>query len=164
MRSIISAALAASGLLLSVPAAFAQSQIQRGEYLVTIMDRTGCHTPGTFLGKPDLQRPLAGSEVGFQIPGLGIFYPPNLTPDPDTGLGEWSEADIIKAVRSGVRPDGRQLMPITPYHSYGKLTDTDPRDLAGYLKSLKPVRDQVPGPVGANEKPLAPYLTVVMPE
>ena len=43
------------------------------------MDCTSCHTPGTFLGKPDMQRLLAGSEVGFQIPGLGIFYPPNLT-------------------------------------------------------------------------------------
>jgi hypothetical protein len=52
---------------------------------------------------------LAGSEVGFQIPGLGIFYPSNLTPDRETGIGTWSEADIIKAVRAGVRPDGRQL-------------------------------------------------------
>jgi mono/diheme cytochrome c family protein len=163
MISIICAALVA-GSLLSVPPAFAQSQMQRGEYLVTIMDCTGCHTPGTFLGKPDLQRPLAGSEVGFQIPGVGIFYPPNLTPDPETGLGRWSEADIIKAVRTGVRPDGRQLVPIMPYHSYAKLTDGDARTQAGYLKSLKPVRNQVPGPVGANEKPPAPYLTVVMPQ
>ncbi|MPR12583.1 c-type cytochrome [Microvirga tunisiensis] len=163
MRPIIWAALAA-GSLMSVPPAFAQSQTQRGEYLVTIMDCTGCHTPGTFLGKPDMQRPLAGSEVGFQIPGLGIFYPPNLTPDPETGLGKWSEADIIKAVRTGVRPDGRQLVPIMPYHSYGKLTDADAKALAGYLKSLKPVRNQVPGPVGINEKPSAPYLTVVMPQ
>jgi len=81
MRSIISAALAAGSLLLSVPLAFAQSPTQRGEYLATIMDCTGCHTPGTFLGKPEMQRYLGGSEVGFQIPGLGIFYPPNLTPD-----------------------------------------------------------------------------------
>jgi len=164
MRSIICAALVACSLLLSVPSAFAQSQTQRGEYLVTIMDCTGCHTPGTFLGKPDGQRPLAGSEVGFQIPGLGIFYPPNLTPDPETGLGKWSEADIIKAVRTGVRPDGRQLVPIMPYHSYGKLTDADAQALAGYLKSLKPVGNQVPGPVGPNEKPSAPYLTVVIPQ
>ncbi|QRM34741.1 cytochrome c [Microvirga sp. VF16] len=164
MRSFISAALAACSLLLSVPSAFAQSQTQRGEYLVTIMDCTGCHTPGTFLGKPDMQRYLGGSEVGFQIPGLGIFYPPNLTPDPETGLGKWSETDIIKAVRIGVRPDGRQLMPIMPYHSYSKLTDADAKALAGYLKSLKPVRNQVPGPVGANEKPSAPYLAVIMPQ
>jgi hypothetical protein len=51
-----------------------------------------------------------------------------------------------------------------PYHSYGKLTDADAKALASYLKSLKPVRNPVPGPVGANEKPSAPYLTVVMPQ
>ena len=164
MQQTLWTALAAGSFLVSAPAAVAQNQAQRGEYLVTIMDCTGCHTPGTFLGKPDMQRPLAGSEVGFQIPGLGIFYPPNLTSDPETGLGKWSEADIIKAVRTGVRPDGRQLVPIMPYHSYSKLTDADARVLASYLKSLKPVRNQVPGPVGPNEKPSAPYLTVVIPQ
>jgi mono/diheme cytochrome c family protein len=111
-----------------------------------------------------MDRPLAGSEVGFQIPGLGIFYPPNLTPDPETGLGKWSEADIIKAVRTGVRPDGRQLAPIMPYHSYSKLTDADAKALAGYLKSMRPVKNQVPGPIGPGEKPTAAYLTVVMPQ
>jgi mono/diheme cytochrome c family protein len=142
----------------------AQDGIKRGEYLATIMDCTGCHTPGTFLGKPDTERYLGGSEVGFQIPGLGIFWPPNLTSDPDTGLGQWSEADIVKAVRTGIRPDGRQLAPVMPYHNYGKLTDPDALALAGYLKSLKPVRNRVPGPTGATEKPPAPYLTVVMPQ
>ena len=164
MKQIVSAALVTGGVLMSGLPAVAQTQTQRGEYLVTIMDCTGCHTPGTFLGKPDMQRPLAGSEVGFQVPGLGIFYPPNLTPDPETGLGKWSEADIIKAVRTGVRPDGRQLVPIMPYHSYGKLTDADAKALVSYLKSLKPVRNQVPGPIGPNEKPTAAYLTVVMPQ
>ena len=137
--------------------------MKRGEYLVAIMDCTGCHTPGTLLGKPDMARHLGGSEVGFQIPGLGIFYPPNLTPDPETGLGRWSDADIIKAVRTGVRPDGRILAPVMPYHSYGKLEDADARALVRYLKGLKPVQNKVPAPVGASEKPTAPYLAVVMP-
>ncbi|WP_404295440.1 hypothetical protein ACD578_28260 (plasmid) [Microvirga sp. RSM25] len=92
-------------------------------------------------------RPLAGSEVGFQIPGLGIFYPPNLTPDPESGLGKWSEADIVQAVQTVVGPDERQLVPIMPYHSYGKPTDGDAGALASDLKSLKSVRNQVPGPV-----------------
>ncbi len=112
------------------------------------------------------RRAASSGRLGGRLPdpGLGIFYPPNLTPDPETGLGKWSEADIIKAVRTGVRPDGRQLVPIMPYHSYAKLTDADAQALASYLKSLKPVRNQVPGPVGSNEKPSAPYLTVVMPQ
>ncbi|HEY9348912.1 MAG TPA: cytochrome c [Inquilinus sp.] len=144
------------------PAA-AQDRIKHGEYLAAIMDCTGCHTTGALLGKPDPQRHLAGSEVGFRIPQLGIFYPPNLTPDPETGLGGWSEADIIRAIRMGERPDGRVLAPVMPYHSYSRLSDADALDLATYLKSLKPIRHQVPAMVGASEKPTAPYLTVVMP-
>ncbi|KRE00277.1 cytochrome C [Bosea sp. Root381] len=139
------------------------AKLKRGEYLVTIMDCTGCHTPGKLLGKPDHGRLLAGSEVGFGIPGLGTFYPPNLTPDRETGLGGWSEADIVKAVRTGVRPDGRVLAPIMPYDNYGRLTDADAAALATYLKSLKPVRNAAPRLVGPTEKPTAPYLSVVMP-
>lgn len=137
--------------------------LKRGEYLATIMDCAGCHTPGKFLGKPDFGRAFGGSEVGFRIPGLGIFYPPNLTPDRETGLGDWSQADIVKAVRTGVRPDGRMLAPAMPYENYGKLTDADAAALAGYLKSLKPVKNAVPMPVGPTEKPTAPYFNVVMP-
>jgi mono/diheme cytochrome c family protein len=164
MRQIVWAAFFAWGVLISSLPAVAQTPTQRGEYLVTIMDCNGCHTPGAFLGKPDQQRPLAGSEVGFQIPGLGTFHPPNLTPDPETGLGKWSEADIIRAVRTGVRPDGRQLAPAMPYHSYGKLTDADAKAMVSYLKSLKPVQNKVPGPFGPNQKPEAPYLAIVMPQ
>lgn len=141
-----------------------QEKLRRGEYLATIMDCGGCHTPGVFLGKPDVQRPLAGSEVGFHIPGLGIFFPRNLTPDRETGLGSWSEADIVKAVRQGIRPDGRVLAPAMPYKSYGKLTDADAAALAAYLKSLKPAVNQVPAIIGPNEKASAPHLSVVMPQ
>jgi mono/diheme cytochrome c family protein len=149
MKRALWIAFVAGSVLVSSLSAYAQTQTQRGEYLVTIMDCTGCHTPGIFLGKPDMQRPLAGSEVGFQVPGLGIFYPPNLTPDPETGLGKWS---------------GRQLVPVMPYHSYGKLTDADAKAVASYLKSLKPVQNKVPGPTGPNEKPTAAYLSVIMPQ
>jgi mono/diheme cytochrome c family protein len=153
-----------TGVLLGTAGqALADERVERGSYLAAIMDCTGCHTPGTLVGKPDPQRHLAGSEIGFKIPGLGIFYPPNLTPDPETGLGKWSEADIIKAVRTGARPDGRMLAPVMPYHSYSRLTDADARALASYLKSLKPIRHKVPSMTGDSEKPTAPYLTVAMP-
>jgi mono/diheme cytochrome c family protein len=144
--------------------AAADDELSRGEYLANIMDCAGCHTTGALLGKPDAQRYLAGSEVGFQVPGLGIFYPPNLTPDHETGIGSWSADDIVKAVRTGERPDGRILAPVMPYGHYGKLTDPDAYALARYLKSLKPVRHQVPAIAGATEKPSAPYMTVVMPD
>jgi len=164
MTGTATALILLGAALLDLSPAWSQDRINRGQYLVTIMDCAGCHTPGIFLGKPDAARPFAGSEVGFQIPGLGIFYPPNLTPDPETGLGKWSEADIVKAVRTGVRPDGRVLAPVMPYHNYGKLTDADAQALASYLKSLKPVRNQVPAITGPSEKPTAPYLTVKMPD
>jgi mono/diheme cytochrome c family protein len=158
------------GLMLLAPTllpfwpALSQERNKRGEYLVAIMDCTGCHTPGAMQGKPDTQRYLAGSDVGFELPGLGIFYPPNLTSDRSTGLGGWSEADIIKAVRTGTRPDGRMLAPVMPYHSYAKLTDADAAALASYLKSLRPVRHQVPAMTGSSEKPSAPFLRLVIPE
>ena len=148
----------------NLQAADANPKVQRGAYLAAIMDCTGCHTPGVFFGKPDMARPLAGSEVGFQIPGLGIFYPPNLTPERETGIGTWSEADIIKAVRTGVRPDGRQLAPVMPYMSYSKLTDADASALVTYLKSLKPIKNATPALVGPSEKAKAPYLTMTVPQ
>ncbi len=135
----------------------------RGQYLAQIMDCGGCHTPGVFLGKPDPARYLGGSEIGFKLPGLGVFYPPNLTSD-ETGLADWSEEDIIRAVRTGVRPDGRELAPAMPWHAYAALSDEDAAALAAYLKSLPPVQNQVPGPFGDAEEPTAPYMTVVMPQ
>ncbi len=158
-------ALALAGPLVSAPReSAADERVKRGAYLAAIMDCGGCHTPGALRGKPDHARALAGSDVGFEIPGLGIFYPPNLTPDRETGLGKWSAAEIIKAVRTGSRPDGRVLVPVMPYHSYAKLTDKDAQALAAYLKSLKPVRNQAPAITGPTEKPRAPFLRVVVPE
>ena len=163
MRIISSTACILGIFLAAGTSAMSQDMARRGAYLVTIMDCGGCHTPGAFLGKPDSTRPLGGSEVGFHLPGLGIFNPPNLTPHPETGLGKWSEADIVKAIRTGVRPDGRQLAPVMPWQSYAQLTDADAKAIAAYLKSLKPVANQVPAPTGASEKARAPHLTVVMP-
>jgi mono/diheme cytochrome c family protein len=168
MRTFIIAAAGTASLLLCAvfaasPAVSAEETVKRGEYLAAIMDCGGCHTTGALLGKPDPTRHLGGSEVGFQLPGLGTFYPPNLTPEPETGIGRWSEADIVRAVRTGVRPDGRILAPVMPYHSYGKLTDADAQALATYLRSLKPVRNKVPELAGPSERPTAPYLGVMVP-
>jgi len=79
------------------------------------------------------------------------------------GLGAWSEKEIMTAVRTGVRPDGRVLVPVMPYHNYSKLTDADASALAAYLKTLKPIRHKAPTIVGPTEKATAPYLSVVVP-
>ena len=144
--------------------AMAAGAIERGEYLASIMDCTGCHTAGALAGAPNPELYLAGSDIGFQIPGLGVFYPPNLTPDVETGLGKWSEDEIMLAVRGGLRPDGRELIPIMPWPSYSALTDEDAQALAAYMKSLPPMKFQAPGPFGEGETPTDPYLTVVVPE
>lgn len=156
-------AVAAFVLTLACGAAGA-AEPSRGEYLSRIMDCTGCHTPGALAGQPDMARYLGGSDIGFELPGLGVFYPPNLTPHPDTAISAWSEEDIIRAVRTGERPDGRILAPVMPWHSYGSLTDEDARALAGFLRTLPPVAHATPAPVGPGEKPPLPYLTVIAPK
>jgi mono/diheme cytochrome c family protein len=141
-----------------------EDRIKRGEYMVMAGACADCHTPGVMLGKPELDKLLSGGNVGFEMPTVGFFFPPNLTPDDETGLGKWSEADIAKAIRTGVRPDGRQLIPIMPYGWYSKLTEEDALAMAAYLKSLAPVSNKVPGPFGASETPTGPYQTVVFPK
>jgi mono/diheme cytochrome c family protein len=162
------AILAGSGLLATHSldagaAARGSAEIARGQYLTTIMDCAGCHTPGALAGRPDPERPLAGSAIGFALPGGGVVYPKNLTPDLETGLGGWSEDHIARAVRQGQSRDGRVLFPVMPWPSYAVLTEADARAIAVYLKSVPPVRFAVPRDTKAGEKPEAPYLTVVTP-
>ena len=117
------AAIAAAATLL--PRAHAESQIDRGKYLVVLAGCNDCHTPGFFLGKPDMARYLGGSDVGFEIPGLGVFNGRNITPDKETGIGGWSDEQIATAITTGKRPDGRQLAPIMNYASFSYMTKED---------------------------------------
>ena len=78
-------------------------------------------------------------------------------------LSHGANAGQSRAVRTGVRPDGRVLAPVMPWNNYATLTDADARALARYLRSLPPVRNATPRMVGASETPTAPYLTVVVP-
>lgn len=141
----------------------AADSVKHGEYLVKAMACSDCHTPGHFLGKPDEKQFLAGSDVGFFIPGLGYFYGRNLTPDNETGLGTWTNDDIVKALRTGVRPDGRVLSPNMPWASFANLSDEDAYAIAAYLKSMKPIRREVPPVTGPTETAPAPFLAVTMP-
>ena len=144
--------------------AYAQDPgVDRGEYLVSISGCGDCHTPGHFLGQPDMDRFLGGSDVGFEIPGLGTFYGPNLTPDPETGLGDWTEAEIVTALTTGVRPDGRQLAPAMPWMGFANLTDEDANAIAAYLKTLPAVSNKVAGPFGADQVATGFVMRVVPP-
>ena len=165
VRSAIRIAAAAAIMMGALPLAAqaANTAVERGKYLVTIMGCTDCHTDGSLAGKPDMKRYLAGSSIGFFIPDLGYFYGPNLTPDKETGLGGWTAKQVATALTTGVRPDGRELAPIMPWRSYAHLTAKDALAMAAYLKSLPVVKNKVPGPFGPSEKPTSPYLNLVMP-
>jgi mono/diheme cytochrome c family protein len=140
-----------------------RDEVARGEYLVKFGGCIDCHTPGYFFGKPDMARALGGSEVGFEIPDLGVFYGPNLTPDKETGLGAWTKEQIVAALQKGTRPDGRLLAPIMPWKAFANLTKGDADAIAAYLMSLPPLRHKVPGPFGPGEKPTSFVMKVVPP-
>ncbi|HEX7006590.1 MAG TPA: cytochrome c [Alphaproteobacteria bacterium] len=153
-RRAIALCLAAvlAGTASGSAAAASAEQVARGKYLVTLGGCGDCHTPGYFLGKPDMARYLGGSDVGFAIPGLGVFVGPNLTPDKETGLGAWTTEQIVQALTKGERPDGRKLAPIMPWRDFAHMTRADALAVAAYLKSLPPVKHAVAGPFGPGEK------------
>ena len=161
VKHFAAASLLAASVVVSAHAARADAQTDRGKYLVTIMGCTDCHTPGSFLGHPDMTKFLGGSDVGFAIPGLGVFVGRNLTPDKETGIGSWTTQQLVTAFTTGVRPVGRILAPIMPYEDFKSLTKSDALAIAAYLKSLPPVKHAVPGPFGPNETPTTFVMTVV---
>jgi mono/diheme cytochrome c family protein len=150
--------------ILGLPAlpAAAETQVERGKYLVTIAGCNDCHTPGALLGKPDFARTLGGSDVGFGIPAVGVFVGQNLTPDKETGLGNWTADQIVASITTGVTPDGRKLFPVMPWPELSHLTPDDAQAIAAYLKSLPPVNNAVPGPFGPKEVP-STFVSVTVP-
>jgi len=139
-----------------------KSQVSRGEYLVTIGGCSDCHTPGYFFGKPDMERFLGGSDVGFEIPGLGVFPARNNTPDKETGIGRWTPEQIVAAIQTGIRPDGRVLAPIMPWQDFAHLTKDDAMAIAAFLQALKPVSNKVPGPFKPGEK-VSTFIFRILP-
>jgi mono/diheme cytochrome c family protein len=146
-----------------LPAGAADPRTERGKYLVSFAGCNDCHTPGYFFGKPDMAKFLAGSEVGFEIPNLGVFHGPNLTPDKETGLGNWTDAQILDALQKGVRPDGRMLAPIMPWRAFANFTKDDAAAIVAYLRSIPAVKNKVPGPFGPTEKPTSFVMKIVPP-
>ena len=119
-----------------VPKALAQaSPIERGKYLATAADCMVCHT--TQGGKE-----YAGG-LGFKLP-FGTLYSTNITPDKETGIGNYSDKDFLNAVQRGIRHDGARLYPAMPYTSYTYISDDDALAIKAYLFSLPPVRASAP--------------------
>jgi mono/diheme cytochrome c family protein len=121
-----------------VPPSLAQaSLVQRGAYLARAADCLVCHTaPG---GKD-----YAGG-LGFRLPfGIGTLYSTNVTPDKESGIGNYSDEEFLAALRRGIRRDGTRLYPAMPYASYTYMTDADALAIKAYLFSLPPVHAQPP--------------------
>ncbi|MCH8091100.1 MAG: c-type cytochrome [Proteobacteria bacterium] len=106
--------------------------VKRGAYIFHAAGCKACHTDTKKKGPP-----LAGGRA-IETP-FGTFYGPNITPDPLTGIGKWSDGDFIRALRSGISPDGGHYYPVFPYTSFTKMTDRDMLDLKAYIFSLPPV-------------------------
>ena len=120
-------------LLTANPAGAADSSLAQGEYLFRVAGCATCHTDEKHKGAP-----LAGGRA-LNTP-FGTFYTPNITPDPETGIGRWTNEDFRRALREGKNPQGHDYYPAFPYTSYTQLTDTDLLAIKRYLFSQKLVR------------------------
>jgi mono/diheme cytochrome c family protein len=138
------ALIAASGLLafwvLSAPHPYVAADIpqhipdlENGKLLYNIGGCISCHA-----SEADAAVPAGGKPLPTPI---GVLYPPNLTPDPETGLGTWSNVDFVNAMQKGLSPSGSHLIPAFPYTSYAHMKVEDVLDIKAYLDSLPPVKN-----------------------
>lgn len=131
MRRLLAAAFAFATMG-TLDARADQAQIDRGAYIFAAADCGACHTNVKQKG------PLLAGGRPLKTP-FGTFYSPNITSDPDTGIGRWSDADFIRALRDGVSPDDDHYFPVFPYPSFTRMTDQDMLDLKAYIFSLPAV-------------------------
>lgn len=155
-----------------------RTPVELGAYLVKTMGCHDCHTPWTLGPKgpePDMTRALTGHPESLKMPPppvlpagpwmatfsatntawagpWGVSFTANLTPDKETGLGDWTEEQFIATMRTGKHQGkGRQILPPMPYAVYGNLVDDEIKALWAYLQSLAPVKNRVPQPVDPPE-------------
>jgi mono/diheme cytochrome c family protein len=129
-----------------VAASVALDRLENGRRLFEATGGCTCHTnyPGEGKDAP----PLAGGRA-LETP-FGVFYSTNITPDPETGIGAWSDADFVRAMREGLSPEGEHYFPVFPYPSFSGLRDGDLVELKAYLDSLPAIRR-------LNKAPDAPF-------
>ena len=152
--------------------------IKRGNYLVLTAGCHDCHTPtkmGPLGPEPDMSLALSGHPEAMKLPPpppasgpwiasiaatmtawagpWGVSYTANLTPDKETGLGNYTEAQFIQTIRDGKKQGrGRPLLPPMPWPMYRNFTDDDLKAIFAYLRSIKQIRNKVPEPVFAEPR------------
>ena len=134
-------ALAAGGVT-----THAETPLERGTYLMqSVAACANCHTPKGPQGDvPGME--LAGMENLMVTPGF-TAHAPNITPDIETGIGAWTDAQLIAAIRDGVRPDGTIIGPPMPIALYRGLSDRDVEAIVAYIRAVPAIRNAVPGSV-----------------
>jgi hypothetical protein len=149
-----------------------QARVARGKYLMTVALCNDCHTPWKFnpefhMPEPDMSRMLSGHPQGapdpaseykghdmavigptftsFRLP-FGVVYTANLTPDNETGLGTWTEAMFVSALRKGTHMggDGRVILPPMPWPFIRQMTDEDLKSIYAYLRTIPAIHNEVP--------------------
>ena len=115
-------------------------KVAYGQYLFTQASCTDCHTPSE-KGQPIMEKFAAGG-MEFKM-GDHTLVAPNITPDPETGIGKWTDEQIKTALQTGVRPDGRALSPLMPWQYYNGLTEQDVDALVAYMRTIKPVSNPI---------------------
>lgn len=141
------ALIAALGLaalwLLSAPRPLAASalpqhiaDVANGQLLYHAAGCRSCHMPSPELEAVDASLPAGGAPLKTPV---GTFYPMNLTPDPETGIGNWTDIQFVNALQRGISPGGEHLIPALPYTSYARMKVEDILDIRAYLATLTPV-------------------------
>ena len=164
-RVFLAVFVIAFGMLPGNPAlADKAERVARGEYLVGLLACARCHTTGALSQNPREGMFLAGSDVGIAytryIEGEdpGVVFPPNLTSDADTGLGNWSTPEIVRAIREGIDKHGVQQVSVMPWAGYAYLEDEDAVSIANYLQSLPPIKHRVPKKVNPGNPSKYDYV------
>lgn len=161
----------------------ASDLVARGKYLVTIMGCNDCHTPWTVMTpdgpEPDYTRTLSGHPEALQMPPApapnpswvwsgaatntafagpwGVSFAANLTPDRETGLGDWTEKMFVDTIRNGRHHGrGRPILPPMPWKMYRNASDADLGAIFAYLRSLPPIVNRVPQPLEPTSPPPTP--------
>ena len=112
--------------------------LDNGKTLFTAGGCASCHAASD----DETRMKLSGGKP--LVTPFGTFYPPNISPDQKTGIGQWSEAQFIRAMREGVSPEGKHYYPAFPYSSYRGMTPDDVADLFAYLKTMPAVEGKAP--------------------
>ena len=121
--------------------------VKRGDYLVnTILTCGNCHTPRGPGGVFDMSKELSGGPQTWDEPPFTVKGT-NITQDKETGIGSWSDADIKKLMRTGLRPNGTPVAMIMPSSFYQIMTENDLNAVVAYLRTIKPVANKVVDPI-----------------